>query len=134
MAFGFKVDFFPTDQKFLSKELATQSPISIAGRVCNNVDPLLMFSSFKSESPYQYDNSQNDPAFDGLFEIASKAVSTDDRITTLRKLSKYTLDKNFMIPMYENLQAYYFDPNTIKTFGNQSNPITLFLDQIEMKE
>ena len=131
--FGFKANFYPSTEKFLSKKTAIESPISYSGRVCNNVDPLLMFSSFKSRSPHKYDNSQNDLEYDKLFEEASKAVTTENRISTLKKLSKYTIDHDFMVPLYESNQAYFYNPKTIASFGEQTNAITLFLDEIKIK-
>lgn len=116
--FGFKVEFYPSSEKFLSKESATESPFGLSGRVCNNVDPLLMFSSFQTKSPYKYDNAQNDSDYDALFNEASKAVSTEQRVETLRKLSRYTIEHDFMVPLYENDQSYYFNPDTVESFGD----------------
>ena len=131
--FGFKTDFFPSNEKFLSKEIATESPFSMAGRICNHVDPLLMFSSFKSKSPFKYDNAQNDGAFDELFEKASLAVSTKDRIATLRQLSRYTIEHDFMVPLYEENQVYYINQKNIESMGDQLSVITLALDEVRLK-
>lgn len=131
--FGFKVEFYPSPEKFLSLETAKSSPMAYSGRVCNNVDPLLMFSSFKTKSPYKYDNSQLDSKFDDLFEIASNAVSTEDRVATMRKLSRYTIEHDFMLPLYENNQTYFYNKNSVKSFGYQPNAITLYLEEIETK-
>ncbi|MBC7457959.1 MAG: hypothetical protein H7235_06750, partial [Bdellovibrionaceae bacterium] len=131
--FGLKVIFYPSTEKFLTKETATEAPMAYTGRICNNVDPLLLFSSFKTDSPYKYDNSQNDSKYDALFELAAKAVTSDDRVRTLRALSKYTIDHNFMVPLFEDIQYYYFNAATVMSFGNQTNAITLFLDQIVLK-
>jgi len=131
--FGFKVEFFASNEKFLSKQTATDCPLKFSGRVSDNIDPLLMFASFKSNSAYRYDNAQNDLKFDKLYEEAAKAVGTAARVDTLKKLSKYTIDNNFMIPLYENLEAYYYNPNSVMSFGEQSNSLTLAIEQIHLK-
>jgi ABC-type transport system substrate-binding protein len=131
--FGFKVKFYPSSEKFLSKTTATESPLKFSGRICDNIDPLLMFSSFKTQSPYKYDNSQNDRAYDKLYEEAAKAASTEDRVRTLRNLSKYTVANNFMIPLYESNQLYYYNPETVESFGHQNGPTVLQLDKIKLK-
>ena len=126
-AFGFEAEFYASTEKFLKKETATASPISVAGRICNNIDPLLMFSSFKTNSAFKYDNAQNDSNYDKLFETAANAVGTEARVSTLRSLSKYTIDHNFMVPIYESLQVFYYNENTVADFGNQPNALTLFI-------
>ena len=110
-----------------------ESPMAFTGRICNNVDPLLMFSSFQTDSAYKYDNAQNDKAYDSLFSAAQKAITTEERIETLRKLSKYSIDQDFMVPLYEDVQYYYYNAATVSSFGNQTNAITLFLDEIVTK-
>lgn len=131
--FGLKITVIGTTEKFLSKETATECSMRYSGRVSDNVDPLLMFASFKTNSAYKYDNAQNDSAFDKLYEDASHAVGTDERISTLKKLSKYTIDNNFMVPLFENLEVLYYNKDTISSFGDQPSALVLALDQIRKK-
>lgn len=131
--FGFKTEFIPTSEKFLSKELATECPLKFSGRVSDNVDPLLMYASFKTNSAYRYDNAQNDSYYDQLYDDASKAAGTEERISTLKRLAKYTVEKRFMIPLYEHLQIYYYNQKSIESFGMQNSSLVLALDQITYK-
>jgi ABC-type transport system substrate-binding protein len=130
---GLKVEFYPSSEKFLSQKSSAESPFRFSSRVCSNVDPLLMFGSFKSRSPYQFDNSQKDTEYDKLFDKAAEATSKESRVSTLRQLSKYMLDHNFAIPLYENHETYYFNPLTIESLGKQTNSITLSIDEIKLK-
>jgi oligopeptide transport system substrate-binding protein len=132
-AFGFKAEFYPSSEKFLNQKTATDVPMRFTGRICDNADPLLMFSSFQTDSPYRYDNSQNDKVFDGLFSEAAKAIGSDARVSTLRKLSKYTIEHRFMLPLYENLQILYFNPKTVESFGHQPTASILTLQNLRLQ-
>jgi ABC-type transport system substrate-binding protein len=131
--FGFKTKFIPTDEKFLSKEMATECPLKFSGRVSDNVDPLLMYASFKTNSAYRYDNAQNDSVYDSLYEDASRAAGTEDRISTLKKLARYTIDKRFIVPLYEHLQLYHYSGKSIESFGTQNSSLILDLSQVRKK-
>ncbi|MBC7398042.1 MAG: hypothetical protein H7333_11415 [Bdellovibrionales bacterium] len=130
---GMRVEFYPSKEKFLSEDRAVETPFSLSGRVCNIADPLLMFSSFKTGSAYKYDNAQNDKVFDQLYERAASASTSAERLEMLKQVSEYAVTGNFMIPLYEEPQIYFYNPNTVESLGNQSNPITLFLEEIVMR-
>ena len=129
---GYDISFYPDSQKFLDKATAEKSPFRLSGRICDNLDPLLMFGSFKTNSAYKYDNAQNDPIFDKLYEKVDREEDTEKRIQYLRELSKYTIDHNFMIPLFELRNEYFYNPDTIKSLGNQSEPVTLDFSRIEL--
>jgi ABC-type transport system substrate-binding protein len=133
LALGLKFDFFPSNEKFLSKDMAKDSPFSLSGRICNNVDPLLMFKSFKTGSPFRYEDDRGDQVFDKLFEKGEAAVDTESRITTLRQISKYTVDNNFMVPLYSRPQIYHYNPDRILSFGDQAHSSALRIEQLQLR-
>ena len=133
MQIGIKLEFYASDEKFLSQKTAKDSAFSLSSRICDNLDPLLMFGSFRTDSAYKYDNAQNDKEFDKLYDEAAKASGNEDRVKTLRKLSKYALDKRFFIPLLEEKNIYYYNSETVKSMGNQTVPTIIDFDLIEMK-
>lgn len=130
---GFNFKLVPNSEKFLSKETAMKSPFRIAGRVADNLDPLLMFGSFRTNSAFKYDDAQNDKIFDQMYIAATKSEGTEERVKTMRALSEYTIKNYFMVPLSENKNTYYFNSLTVKSLGRQPEPLTLNIDLIEMK-
>lgn len=130
---GLDFNFYPSNEKFLSQITATKSPFLISGRVCDNLDPLLMFGSFRTNSAYKFDNAQNDVKFDELYRLAEMATDSEDRLKTMHALSNYTLENQFIIPISEDKVTYYFNPKTIKNLGVQKSPIVLDFNQINFQ-
>lgn len=130
---GFDFELYASTEKILSRETASDTPFRISGRVCDNLDPLLMFGSFRTNSAYKYDNAQNDKIFDQMYIAATKSEGTEERVKTMRALSEYTIKNYFMVPLSENKNTYYFNQMTVMTLGRQPEPLTLNLDLIEMK-
>ncbi|MBX9769107.1 MAG: hypothetical protein K2X47_17660, partial [Bdellovibrionales bacterium] len=130
---GLEVEFFPSSEKFMSKKTSETSPFAFSGRVANNIDPLLMFASFKSNSPYKFDESWGDPTFDTLFANAETAVTPEDRIRSLRLMSAYLKEKSYVVPLYESPQLLYIREDSGFDLGNQIDPLTLDLSQIQRK-
>ena len=49
---GIRFKFYPSAEKFISKNTALESPVAAQGRVSDYVDPLIMFASLHTCSPY----------------------------------------------------------------------------------
>ena len=78
-----------TTEKFTTEAAAIATPIVIASRITDYVDPLIMLQSFRSNGPDPYLTAEHDPEFERLFEDASQAKNKDERVITVRRL--YTL-------------------------------------------
>lgn len=131
-AFGFKVAFYPSVEKFLSKKTAAESPIHVSGMVANYVDPVVMFSSFSRESPFEYDRA-DDKIFEELYTLAKTVKKQEERLKTVRNLSSYFNEKAIAIPLLEMKNVYYINPKTIKTLGEQDEPLYLYMERIVMQ-
>lgn len=132
--FGFKVDFYPDLEKFISKKTAIASPIKIAGRVADYVEPVVMFSSFAEGSLLKYEKPMpHDNRFEDLYTIATKAQTQEERLKSVRKLSSYFNEKIMAVPLLERKNVYYFNHGTVKTLGEQDEPLYLFLERVVMR-
>jgi len=130
---GINVKFHPSQEKFISEQTAIQSPLSVSGRVSDYVDPLVMFASFRKNSAYVYERPLDDPQFEELYQKASGSLEKENRIETVRSLSKYLNDKAIAIPFLERYITRFFNPARVESLGDQSQPLTLFIDRILVK-
>lgn len=133
---GIKVEFYPNPEKFLSEATAIESPFRVSGRVTDYVDPLIMFASFQSDSPYKYDQpSGNDKAeFEKLYREAAQAKSLDIRHETVRRLSEFVVNRSVAVAISEEKVIYYYNPATIESFGPQPMPLVLLVQNIRMNK
>ncbi len=130
---GVEIEFETTLNKFYTKSEAKRCHVFMAGMVSDYIDPLVMFSSLTNRSAYLFNKPKNDPTLEELYIEASNNVQKDSRIESLRKLSKYVSEKNIVYPLAENRKKTFYNNNTIKSLGNQNQPLTLFIDQIEVQ-
>ncbi len=129
---GVSLKFYASSDKFLSKERARDIAFAVSSRICDNLDPLLMFGTFRSGPLHKFANAQNDKNFDKLYAEAAEASGSSERVGYMRKLSAYAIQKRFVIPILEQMGSYYFNPVTVKSLGYQPATITLDFDKIEM--
>lgn len=130
---GLTVDFYPSSEKFLSYETAQESPMKLSGRVADLVDPLIMFASFRESSPYKYEKPLKDDEFERRYEVAAAADNMDARVKSVSDLSLYTLQNAFVCPLIEDRQKTFFNSAKIASLGSQPQPMTVFLERIQMK-
>jgi ABC-type transport system substrate-binding protein len=128
---GLNVEFFTSTEKFLSENVACETPFTVMGTIINMVDPLLMFAQFKKDSAFKYERPNEDLEFEKLYIEAARALSEDERIKTLRNLSRHVNDSNFFIPLAEIKSQYLFNNETIAGLGEQTRAGTLYLDKIK---
>ena len=127
---GLKVAFYPSAEKFLSKETATATPIKLSGRVTDIVDPLVMFASFRENSPYIYERPLPDDQLETLYKKAESSEAIEDRVQAVRALSKYVVEQNYVIPIMEQQFVIYQSKQTRINLGKQNQPMTVFIDRI----
>lgn len=120
-----------TTEKFTSKAAATALPIVIASRITDYVDPLIMLQSFRSNGPDPYLTAEHDPEFERLFEAAAQAKNKDDRVVTVRRLSRYLVDNIFCVPLVERRYPIFYNRRNVK-LGNQTLPNTLDIQSLEI--
>lgn len=132
---SFKAVFVANSEKFETIDTAKRSPIFAWNIVCDYVDPLIMFSAFKRKghSPYYGPEGETLDKYEQLYTEAAKATDFDMRNATVKKLSKYVKDEAAVIPVFQQLMIYNVDSERVKTLGKQTNPVTLFVENIRMK-
>lgn len=132
--FGLRVDFYPSQEKFISKKTAMASPMEIAGQVADYVEPVVMFSAFRQDSPFEYEKlNQQDETFERLYALASKAQQSEEKIETVRELSAYFNEIAIAVPLWESKSLYYVNPKTVRSLGDQVEPLYLLVDRVVME-
>lgn len=133
---GIKVEFYANAEKFISETTATESPFRVSGRVTDYVDPLVMFASFQSDSPYKYDqpSGADKTEFEQLYREAAQAKSLDIRYETVRKLSEFVVRHSVAVAIAEERVIYYYNPNTVASFESQPMPLVLLIQNLRIKK
>lgn len=131
---GLDVEFYPTSEKFISYETAKSSPFIISGRVANMLDPLLMFASYRKNSPYEFESPKDGTQFEKLYVDALNAKDDTSRLKTIQNLSKYVGDESIMIPILEIKSEFLYLKKKIKSIGNQFKAQTLDLQKVEIND
>ncbi len=132
-AIGVNLEYETSLNKFTTKEDAQKFHLFISGMVADYIDPLVMFASLTKRSADPLSKSVEDDKLELLYNEAAINVQKEYRIKSLHQLSKYVTENNFIVPIAEEKSKTFYDPNTIKTLGNQNQPLTLFIDRIEVK-
>jgi peptide/nickel transport system substrate-binding protein len=132
-AVGVKLQYETSLNKFASKEEAARCNLFLSGMISDYIDPLVMFASLTKRGADPYARSVIDEKLEQLYEESAKNAQKEDRIKSLRKLSEYVDEKIYVIPLAEEHVVTYFDPNSIATLGEQSQPLTLFIDKVAVK-
>tara|TARA_Y100001935_G_scaffold254457_1_gene263593 strand:- start:3978 stop:5450 length:1473 start_codon:yes stop_codon:yes gene_type:complete len=132
---GLKIKIVPNSEKFLSQESARRFVFRMEGRVTDYVDPLIMFASLREGSAYKYDHpiGERKEKFENLFRSAQAEIDFDRRIESVRRLSKYVQEEAIAVAIGETRMGFYINPKTVKSLGYQPQPLTLFIQNIELK-
>lgn len=132
---GLKIKFVPTSEKFQSLESAKKFVFRVEGRIADYVDPLIMFASFREGSAFKYGYPIGDRKvrFDKLYSKAEDAEDFNRRIESVRELSKFVQKESIAIALGEERFAVGIDPKRIQSMGHQPQPLTLFIQNIELK-
>lgn len=132
---GIKMEFYASPEKFISEKMAIESPFRLSGRVTDYVDPLIMFASFESQSPYKFDQPSGveKVEFERLYDKAAKAKSLESRYETVRKLSEFVVSHSLAVAISEEKVIYYYNPQTVLSLGSQPTPLILLIQNIRMK-
>ncbi len=132
---GINVVFYPSDEKFPSKKSAEDSPFRLTGRVTDYVDPLIMFASFTSKSPYEWDRpfGANQVAFEKLYAEAANADTTEARYESVKKLSSFVAANAISTAIAEESIVYHYNPRRISNLGVQPSPLALNVANIRLK-
>ncbi|MES2769429.1 MAG: ABC transporter substrate-binding protein [Bdellovibrionota bacterium] len=131
---GLNVEFFATSEKFISRDVAKSSPFIISGRVANMLDPLLMFASYRKNSPYEFESPKDDSAFENLYTHALNTKDEKPRLKAIQNLSKHVTDEAIMIPMLEIKSEFFYQEKSIKSIGNQFKAQTLDLSKVILND
>ncbi|MCB0361384.1 MAG: hypothetical protein KDD35_01595 [Bdellovibrionales bacterium] len=133
---GLKVEFYPNDEKFISAKTAKESPFRLSGRVTDYVDPLIMFASFQSDSPYEYDQPRGESKkeFEKLYKVAASASSLESRYQSVRDLSEFIVKNSLAVAIAEEKVIYYYNPTRVESLGSQPMPLILLIQNIRTKK
>ena len=131
--FGVEVVHQTSLNKFITIDEAKFCHIFIAGMVSDYIDPLVMFASLTKRSANQFTKANDDEILEKLYLEASNSAQKENRIIALQTLSKYVTEKNIVIPIAEEKTKYFYDTSKVDSLGSQNQPLTLFLDRIEVK-
>jgi ABC-type transport system substrate-binding protein len=130
---GIQIDFVPSTEKFISEATATRYPLLLSGMISEHIDPLLMFGAFRSNSPYKYQKPiDGDPELDRLYESASRAMATEERLGAVQKLSAYLDEQVYFSPFSESFTRQTARKGLVKDWGKQTQSLLVFLDKIEL--
>ncbi len=133
-AVGIKVRFEPNQEKFISAKTARSAPMFVSGRVSDYVDPLIMFASFRPGSAFEYERAQPAEPFEALYSEAALSVGKEERVKTIRALSQLLNEQAIAVPLLERFVMRHYDPRVVKSLGDQSQPLTLFIDRVALKK
>ena len=129
---GLKIKITTFSEKFPTLESAIKYPMRLTGRVTDYLDPLIMFASLRSGSPYIYDQPVGDSRkkFDELYDRAANAATYDQRIETVRLISDFVQERAIAVALAEEKIVYYLNSSRVKGLGYQPQPLTLFLQNL----
>ncbi len=130
---GLKIKILPNSEKFLSQKTAKRYPFRLVGKIVDYVDPLIMFGSYRDTGHDEYLRAQGDDAikYQQLYVNAANVESLTSRIDSVKILNNFTVDNAVVVPIAEEKTVYYTNPNTIKSLGEQFEPMTLFIEKVE---
>ncbi|MCB9025396.1 MAG: ABC transporter substrate-binding protein [Bdellovibrionaceae bacterium] len=132
---GLKVKFVTTTEKFPSKEFVKEFPMWIASMVTDYLDPLIMFSAFRSDSAFGFIHplGRDSVNFDSLYKEAANAKTMEERIKSIKSLSEFVKEQAVAVAIGEEKGVYYRNSSTIISLGDQPQPLVLFIKNIELK-
>lgn len=109
------------------------APFQLHGKGADFHDPLLAFIFFKRGSP-AINTYPNDDQLEYLIEEAKESESRGHLASNVEKLSKYFLDHNTTIPLFEIPAIAFYNPKKIKSVGEQFGDQTFHLANIIVNE
>lgn len=135
LKYGLKINFIPNSEKFVTDDTASKYPLRFQGIISDYVDPLIMFSAYRkighniNYSPL----SDNIDKYEELYLNAENSKTFDDRLKSVKELNKFSKDNVIHVPIAEEKMTYFINTNKIKSLGKQINPLTINIDNIELK-
>ncbi|WP_186645652.1 ABC transporter substrate-binding protein [Fluviispira vulneris] len=131
--YGFKINFYPSNDKFFSEITGQQTALRLAGTLTTMNDPLIAFSAYTLDSPYKNERPLQDEKLNSLYLRAKEAASKEERVASVKILSKYFIEKTYAVPLFEIKNAIFYNNNKIKSLGAQNQAHILDVAKIEMK-
>jgi oligopeptide transport system substrate-binding protein len=106
-----------------------QSPFLLHSQVVDYYEPLLNFMAIQKEiSEVNYYPGRS--MFDELISEAKNSLNKENLITHLERLSKYFVENNVVIPLFEIPSIAYYNSKKIKSIGEQFGGQTFHLQNI----
>ena len=96
-------------------------------------DPLVIFNAFDEGGLLSGFFPKNNSTFQILLNRSRRAGNIDQRVSSLRDLSKYFFDNDLVIPVVSRKLLYWVDKRRIKNIGQQQS-ITFDLSRIMLNE
>ncbi|WP_161597563.1 ABC transporter substrate-binding protein [Fluviispira multicolorata] len=109
------------------------SPFRLLSKGADFYDPLLTFTIFKKGSP-AINTYPNDDRLNQYFEDAEDSLNRDVLSSNIEKLSKYFIDNNTIIPLFEVPTVTYYNSKKIISLGEQVGGQTFHLANIIMNK
>lgn len=123
-----------TNSKFLENKGDGTADVFGFSILADYFDPLIMFNTFGPSSPLKIVSLAGDAKFVKLYDKASRAGDFDQRLESIKALSKYVMEQQYVVPIHYEYAVVYFDPQKISTVGDVSVPNLIHLDQIKVKK
>lgn len=120
-----------TQNKFLDSQTESKSEIYGFSILADYFDPLIMFNAFSSISPLKTVRLTNDEKFQKLYTVAENADNSEARVSSIKALSEYILEKSYVIPLYYEYPVVYFNPKVVSAIGATNTPNLLHLSEIK---
>ncbi|KAB8033640.1 hypothetical protein GCL57_02730 [Fluviispira multicolorata] len=130
---GLKIEFIESNNLWNTfQDEFSDSPFRMLGKGADYYDPLMTFTMFKKGSPL-INSYPNDDTLDTLMEEAKISPNRDILGLSIEKLSKYFTDNDIAIHLFSVPTIVHYNPQKIKSVGEQVGGQTFHLAHITMK-
>ena len=131
---GFKFEYRPGTEKFISNDLATEIPLFVASQINDFTDPLIAFAAFLPTGHDPYLTFESDPEFESAYEKAAFSITQESRVETIKVLSRQLNEKIICVPLLERKLPLYFDSKRISKVKMWGTLGLFKLEDVEFKE
>lgn len=129
---GIAITFVPSQEKFLSLETATKSPMKMVGQVADLYDPVIMFGALRKGTPYVHE-ATGDEILEKLITEAELEQVKEKKVEAVKRVSQRVSEMNWFVPIYELHRTVFYNRSVIESLGNQDRPLILDFTKLELR-
>jgi len=108
------------------------SPFYLHSTEADYYDPILNFTNYRNGSPSK-NAYPDDKLIQNLLDESQEAPSRDILNERLKNISRYFYEQRVLIPLFEIPNIVYYNPEKISCIGTQFGGVTLYLQNIKIK-